>query len=741
MLLPHPGSNYPDLHRSVKVICMKQWTIFLMATLFVTQYANAQYMLRVTLQDKRTHEPIAAVTASNRQQPVATGDNRGTILLQHLAAGPLTLQFIAAGYDTLEQTFALPADSLRTLYLEPDENTLNAVVVSSTRNNDRIENAATKVEVLGQEEMNEESMVKPGNIASILGDVSGVQVQQSSAASGNTNIRIQGLNGQYTQLLRDGIPLFDGFSGGFGVLSIPPLDLKQLELVKGASSTLYGGGAIAGLVNFISKKPAYTPEATFVLSQSTLKETNANAYYAQRGKYTGLTIFAGETFQQAVDVNKDQLSDVPRLRSTLIHPTLFFYPSVNSAISLGWSGSFETRDGGDMQVIQGKADNSHRYFENNKLQRNTFTLIAENRFGSAFTGTVKASYSVFSRDISTNTYLFNAVQQNFYTEAAVAASTGKQQLVAGINLNGDVFKPDAATPAPIGRFSNTTAGVFVQDTWQLLPQTKLEGGIRADHHYTYGNFVLPRLALFQRLSNVWGLRAGFGIGYKTPNALTPQIKDYDLVNILPVAASVRAETAAGFNAEVNYRKDFGNSHLFINQAFFYTHIHHPVVGTEHTLGQLSFANELQPITTKGFDTYAQLQVNAWEFYLGYTYTDATRHYLQQNQFMPLTPRNRAAATAVWELKESWRFGLEGSYNGRQYRDGDSRTPAYIFIALMAEKKFGRKISLVLNCENLLDARQSKHETLHTGSLSNPDFKPLWAPIDGRVVNLALRIKL
>lgn len=718
-----------------------KWISVLLLTLLLAQTARAQQVLQVKLQDKTTHEPVTGANVKSNDKILGTSNNQGLVSLRNLPAGSITLQFSCVGYNELEQTIQLPSDSTLTLFMEPDENKLNEVVVSSTRSNDRIENATTKVEVLGQEEMNEESMVKPGNIASILGDVSGVQIQQSSVVSGNTNVRIQGLNGQYTQLLRDGMPLYDGFSGGFGVLSIPPLDLKQLELIKGAASTLYGGGAIAGLVNFVSKKPAYTPDASFVLNQSTLKETNVNGYYAQRWKHAGFTLFAGQTFQKEVDVNKDGLSDVPKLNSTLIHPTLFLYPSEKSYVSIGWSGSFEKRDGGDMQVLHGKTDSTHQYFENNRLHRNTFTLIAENRFSNTLTATLKGSYSLFSRDISTNTYLFNAQQQNFYSEAALNARLKKHNIVGGINVTSDMFKPDAATPAPIGRFSNTTQGIFVQDTWQLFEQTKLEGGLRWDHHNTYGNFVLPRLAVFQRINEAWGIRAGFGMGYKTPNPLTPQVKDYDLVDILPIAPTITPEKSTGFNAEVNYKKDFGKDNsFFINHAFFLTQINNPVVGTENAQGMLSFANEPKPIVTKGFDTYVQLKIEAWEFYLGYTYTDAERRYLQQNQFMPITPRHRAASTVVYELNEQWRFGVEGSYNGSQYRDGDSKTPGYLFMALMAEKKFGKKFSLVLNCENLLDKRQSRYESLYTGSISHPDFKPLWAPIDGRVVNLALRLR-
>jgi iron complex outermembrane receptor protein/outer membrane receptor for ferrienterochelin and colicins len=726
----------------IKTANMQKW-LCLLAAAAITQAAHAQHNFTALVQDKASHEPLAGVSVTSKTKPglAAVTDSKGRVVLTGLPAGADTLQFSYTGYAVEELPVQLPDNSVHTIWLSPDEKTLNEVVVSSTRNNDRIENATTKVEVLGQEEMNEESMVKPGNIASILGDISGVQIQQSSATNGNSSIRIQGLDGRYTQVLRDGMPLYDGFSGGFGILSIPPLDLKQLELIKGAASTLYGGGAIGGLVNFISKKPAYTPDASFVLNQSTLKETNLNGYYAQRWKHAGFTFFAGQTFQKQVDVNKDGLSDLPRLNSTLLHPTLFIYPSGNSFISLGWSGSFEKRTGGDMQAIAGKQDSAHPYFEHNNIHRNTLTLIAENRFSHAVTGTLKASYSIFDRDITASTYLFNAKQKSFYSEASLVAHAGKHTLVGGLNITSDLFASDASTPAPVGRFSNTTQGIFVQDTWQVFNQTRLEGGMRVDHHNTYGIFALPRLALFHHFSEHWGTRLGFGMGYKTPNPLTPQVKDYDLVDILPMPAGVTAEKSLGFNAEINYKKNFGNeSSLFINHAFFLTRINNPVVGNENAAGQLFFVNEHQPIVTRGFDTYVQLAVPSWEFYLGYTFTDARRKYLPQNQFVPITPRNRAASTIVYEIEGLWRFGLEASYNGPQYRDGDSKTRGYLFMAAMVEKKFGKKMSLVLNCENLLDARQSKYESLYTGSITHPDFKPLWAPIDGRVVNLALRLQ-
>ncbi|MFT3823386.1 MAG: TonB-dependent receptor [Chitinophagaceae bacterium] len=721
-----------------------RYFILAMLALALSFQAAAQHSYRVTVRDKDSRELLNGVTIQVKDNPAASTytDANGFAILKNLKATSSILAYSFIGYKTFEQTIQLPDTIMHIVELEPDAAALHdVVVVASTRSNDRIENATTKVEVLGQEEMNEESTIKPGNIASILGDVSGIQIQQSSATSGNANIRIQGLDGRYTQLLKDGMPLYGGYSGGFGVLSVPPLDLKQVELIKGSSSTLYGGGAIGGLVNMISKKPSYTPDASFLVNQSTLKESNINAYYAQRWKKYGFTFFGGQTIQKAVDVNKDGFSDVPETNSTLIHPTLFFYPSSGTWFSVGWSGSFEKRTGGDMIAIDDKNNAQHPYYEKNKLNRNTFTLLSESRLNNTLTLSVKGSFSAFNRDETTNTYFFSGQQNNYYAEASVIQRAHKHNIIAGVNLTGDKFTPSAATPVPVGSFSNATVGIFAQDTWQLFTNTKLETGIRADHHNTYGNFFLPRIALFQRLNEHWGARAGFGMGYITPNPLTPQIRDYSIYQLQPIAPGVKPEKSYAGNAEINYKTSIGEEgSLFINQAFFITRINNPVVAEEETSGAVSFSNKNKPLITRGLDTYIQLHLPAWEFYLGYTYTDALRTYLSQQQFVPVTPRHRAAATALYEIEGKFRIGIEASYNSYQYREDYSKTPGYLFMAAMAEVKFGPKWSLVLNCENLFDERQSKYESLYTGPVTNPVFKTLWAPIDGRVANLCLRFQ-
>jgi iron complex outermembrane receptor protein/outer membrane receptor for ferrienterochelin and colicins len=148
------------------------------------------------------------------------------------------------------------------------------------------------------------------------------------------------------------------------------------------------------------------------------------------------------------------------------------------------------------------------------------------------------------------------------------------------------------------------------------------------------------------------------------------------------------------------------------------------------------------VVTKGFDTYVQMMMHEWEIYVGYTFTIAERKYLPTNNFMPLTPKNRMAFTLVrsWD-KPGIMTGVEASYTGSQFRFDGSKTPEYVFAAAMIRKNLSEKIRLVLNCENLLDYRQSRVEALYSGSISAPEFNALWAPTDGRVVNLSIFLNL
>ncbi len=725
---------------------MKKTCCFLYIMLHIIP-AFAQTSLKLKVADAATKNAIPTAKIKINELPQQAVDAAGAIIIA-LPAGKNVIEISAFNYEVQTQSMETADTAWHTVYLEAKASELEEVTfISSTRSSQSMENSPMKVEVLGKEEVSEEVGIKPGNIASILGDVSGVQIQQSSAVSGNSNVRIQGLSGRYTQILRDGMPLYDGFSGGFGILTIPPLDLRQIELIKGSASTLYGGGAIAGLVNLISKRPTVTQEADFVANITTLGEADLNGYIARRKGKIGYTLFAGYVRQKAKDVNDDGFSDVPNAKSTLVHPKLFFYPTDKTIISLGYSGTFDNRKGGDMYVLangQMGWQGIHNFYEENTTQRHTGEYAVEHFYSSGSKLVAKGLVSRFYKNAYSSYGPYEAAQVSHYNEVSFNKMMGKAELVAGINVSGDDYNTLYPTPQLgfVNAFSNLTYGAFSQLSYRFKENTILEGGLRVDKHNQYGLFVLPRLALFHRINEQFATRFGFGMGYKTPNPFSPQDVENGIVPINTLDPSLNAEKSYGYNAEANYKKSWGkNKTIFINHAFFLTQVDKPILFTTNPVNHVNLSNAAQPLLTMGFDTYVKLTLNKWELYGGYTYTDARREYLSANKTVPLTPRNRMAFVLVREIEEKWRFGMEGSYFGSQYRYDGTCTPPYFFMALMTLYNINKHLAVVANCENVLNYKMSNEESLYTGTISTPQFKPLWAPIDGRVINVSVRLKM
>ncbi|NLU91269.1 TonB-dependent receptor plug domain-containing protein [Chitinophaga sp. Ak27] len=631
----------------------------------------------------------------------------------------------------------LPAPSKDTISKISD---LGEVVISSTRNNSRIEDLPMKVEVLGKEEMIEESGIKPGNVAGILGDLSVIHIQNTSAVSGNNAIRMQGLDGKYTQLLRDGMPVYEGLSGNFGVLAIPPLDLKQIEIIKGSVSTLYGGGAIAGIINFIAKTPGNKPELTILANRSTLKETNVNAFYAERYGKTGLTLFAGVTTQNPVDVNKDGFSDVPRVRQYLLHPRFFWYINPQSTLIAGYTGTIEKREGGDMQVLEHQADNIHQYTEVNNSNRHSVDLqfTRKNLGGGALT--VKGVGSFFHLQNDEGTFSLLGNQTSTYAEAAYNKKSGRHDWVAGLNNTGEIYRRAKGDSTLLNNYTYNTMGAFIQDGYHITDQFMAEAGLRADYHNVFGWYVLPRLAfVYKPIENI-SIRLSAGTGYKSPAVFTTQTQTIGYRNLLPLNAGVKSEKSQGINFDGNYRTNIGKVEITLNQALYYTHIKNPILPVADAKNMVRLENMPFAVNSLGTDTYLRMALDHLELYLGYNHT-VSKYDNTAATHVAFAPQDKFASTLAYEIEEKWRFGIENAWVGNQYDYNNQKTPNYWFWAAMISRQFGEHITVVLNGENIFDARQGKNTPLYTGTVSNPTFAPLWGPIDGRTINLSVKFNL
>ncbi len=178
--------------------------------------------------------------------------------------------------------------------LQPQKEQQEQITVYATRNDMKLQDSPLHVEVVSQDEINEEMAMRPGDISMLLNEMGGIRVQTTSPALGAASVRVQGMRGRYTAFLADGLPLFGQQGAGLGLLQIPPMDLGQIEVIKGNASALYGSAAMAGVVNLIARRPTDEPVHEFLFNRSSLGETDASMFLAsQLTPHWGASLLGG----------------------------------------------------------------------------------------------------------------------------------------------------------------------------------------------------------------------------------------------------------------------------------------------------------------------------------------------------------------------------------------------------------------------------------------------------------------
>ena len=724
---------------------MTAYRIALSILMFTCTVLAAQAQINISgfIRDAGDNEALAGVTVAVSSIHVGTSSNEnGYFQLEVPVLDSVTLIFNLVGYRRSSLTIR-PAQAHFPLDIRlAAEAELEEITISTTRTNSRIEDLPVKVEVLGTEELDEEATLVPGGMGSLLGDLSIITIQRTGAISGNDAVRMQGLAPGYTQLLQDGLPLYGGFSGSLGILSIPPLDLRQVEIIKGSSSTLYGGGAIGGLVNFLSKTPGNEPKRILLLNQTTLGETNADAFISQKISETrGLTFLAAGTLKPARDINNDGFAEVARTKQWLLHPRFFWGMGKKTNGNLGISYSQNQLRGGDEEAIKNDAATTlHPFFQKETTRRFTANGQVSAPVFSNATWTLRSAGSVFQRGGLYAGLEFEGRQLNSYLETNVVLKRTSDDWVFGVNLADEQFQLKKSTPqVSFGNFGATTWGIFLQNDHRFSQKWALQTGFRWDDNVRYGTFAMPRLSLLFKPISALSARLGYGRGYKTPD-LFAATEPVDFTKLRPLAADIRADVANSLNADLNYRKLlWGAVTMQVNQAFYFVSLARPFELVTDASDRIALQNISGTGRVAGTDTYIQMEYKALELYMGYNHTLSERIFSDgSRQNEPFNPQDKIAFTAAWSIPEKWRFGIETAFSGNQFVADNERKPSYWFWAGMVAREFHWG-SLVLNCENLGDARQSRQEALVTGSPQHPIFTPIWGAIEGRVVNFSVKV--
>ena len=705
----------------------------------------AQNTFKAVIKDSEKKEPLMGVTAQVTGTTIATtSDENGQIILTGIPNGLQEIQFSYVGFAQRTDSFNFPLEDtapIEILLYEQSED-LEEIVISSTRSTRTIQNIPTRIEFIGSEELDEKGNMKAGDIRTLLSESTGIQTQQTSATSANASIRIQGLDGRYTQILKDGFPLYAGAASGLGLLQTPPLDLKQVEIIKGSTSTLYGGGAIAGLVNLISKTPTEERDLRFHLNGTSGGGLDINGFYGQKFKKIGTTIFASHNRNGAYDPAKNGFSAIPKFERFVLNPKLFVYFNDKTKMNFGVNTTIENRLGGDMLYIKGKGDNTHQYFEKNKTQRYSTQFVFDHLINEKSSFQIKNSVSYFNRNTTIPNYQFEGTQTATFTEANYTNSTEKSEWVAGVNIWTDNFKEKQITAFPLRDYSQNTFGAFVQNSFKATDWLQLEAGLRTDYVIDYGAVFLPRVSALFKIANGLTSRIGGGFGYKSPTIFTEESERLQYQNVMPIDDKTnKLEKSYGANADINYRTYIGEDWSFsINQLFFYTYLDNPLLLENPSANLYQFVNSPGYIHTKGTETNIKIGYDDLKLFLGYTYTDARLNQNGTTVESPLTPKHRINSILMYEIEDKWKVGLEAYYFSPQKLNNGTTGKGYFITGFMAEKIWER-FSLYINFENFLDTRQTRFGSIYTGTITNPVFKDIYAPLDGFVINGGIKFKL
>ncbi len=712
-----------------------------LAGLLCTAIIFGQNSLKIKVINADTKEPLSSASAYIQSMENGRATDSSGIAILKAATGKFKLVVSHIGFEPQVIDIVIPFDKpLLEIALKPKDEEEEEVIIQSTRSSRTISDIPTRVEFVAGEELDEKANMKPGDIRMVLTESTGIQTQQTSATSANASIRIQGLDGRYTQILKDGLPLYAGFSSGLGLLQTPPLDLKQFEVIKGSASTLYGGGAIAGLVNLISKTPGEERELKFHLDVTSAGGLNTSGFYGQKYGKTGVTIFASRNSNKAYDPADIGLTAIPKFERYTINPKLFLFFTPKTELNVGINITTEKRTGGDIAFIKG--NNPSGFFEGNNTDRYSTQLSFKYHAGESGLLTIKNSLNRFQRVISSPGYVFNGKQNGTFTEITYSSHSSASEWITGVNLITDNFKEQQVSSTPLRNYNQLTFGAFVQNNWKVNDKFHLETGLRGDGVKDYGFALLPRVSALFKFSPKFSSRIGGGLGYKTPNIFTEESERLQYKNVLPVDENQNElERSYGVNTDINYKTKLadGKVSFSINNLFFYTRINKPLL-LQPLGGNYRFNTVAGHIDSKGMETNIRVGYNDFKLFLGYTFVKAYLHEGVNKIENFLTPRHRLNSVLLYEVEEKWKVGLEAYYFDKQKLSDGTTGRSYWITGFMAEKLW-EKFSLYINFENFLDTRQTKFGNIYTGSISNPQFRDIYAPLDGFVINGGIKIKL
>lgn len=591
--------------------------------LFVFVGVHAQ---QVIMSGKVQHNgvaiPNAAIQVSSSNTIVYTQAD-GTYKIERLNPGVYTFQVSATNYRTKTMVVELMAGKSETLDWELDEDNLqiDQVVVTGTRNQISLYKSPVIVSSIGKRTFeNTQSL----SLSEGLSFTPGLRLENNCQNCGFTQLRMNGLDGPYTQILVNSRPIFSALAGVYGLEMIPANMIDRIEVVRGGGSVLYGGNAIAGTVNVITRDPS---KNAFELSynQSLInmttpeRTTTMNGSVVNEDASRGISLYAFNRSRQYWDANGDGFSEITQLNNTTAGFDAFWNLSGRSKIKLGGYVIDEFRRGGS---------NFDREPHQSEVAEQLQHQIRA----------VNASYELYSKDYKRKFSVYSSAQfiarNSYYGGGGRVIAPGDSitpddllainaygrsndvALVNGIQYAWELSKKWMLTTGSELQYNNaqdrmpgyersilqqvTTAGNYVQLEYKPFSRLTILGGgrfdyvwIRGDYQFQSDTFInrknipiaVPRISMMYDLTDAWKVRVSFAQGYRTPQAYDEDLHIETVggaARFIQIDPALKTERSNSFLASLNYNKSIGKKQTSLLIEGFYTQLQNPFILSNQT---------------------------------------------------------------------------------------------------------------------------------------------------------------
>lgn len=511
-------------------------------------------------------------------------------------------------------------DSQHIFYFNSAIKQLESVVVTGTMREVSRKESAVPVEVYQPKFF---MKAAPPNLFEAIHLVNGVKPQLNCNICNTGDIHINGMEGAYTQVLIDGMPIVSGLATVYGLMGIPLSMIERVEIIKGPAAALYGSEAMAGTINIITKSPLKAPHFTADINFSSWNELNTDlGFKVESKKATGIIGFNGFLYDNPIDHNGDGFTDVTLQKRISLFNNWSIKRSSQKTFTLGARLYAEDRWGGQMQWTKKFRGSDEIYGESIFTKRAEF--FGTYAFNTRQPLTLQFSYNYHYQDSYYGTTPFEALQQIGFVQLYQQLRLNeKQHLLAGAAMRYTLY--DDNSVATLNEKQKTLLpGIFVQHEYKPTKQLNLVSGFRTDFHKAHGIVVSPRIAVkLNSFNQNHILRISTGSGFRVVNVFTEDHAALTGARTVEFASSLKPERSVNVIANYEYRFAQAASIISVDASVFYSYYFNRILPDYDTdPNKIIYSNLDGHAISRGFAVNVEwMQIKSFKLNTGFTYLD------------------------------------------------------------------------------------------------------------------------